>query len=110
MQAGSSLRSRSDSPVQWDADDRTLYVWRRGGLPAVVDRMVLTTGTRQPWKKLMPEDPAGVVAIDAVVVSRDGLSCAYSCTRVTASDLYVVDELYKSPRLFAVVRWPTLTR
>jgi hypothetical protein len=86
---------RADSPVQWDADGRTLYVWRRGEVPAVVDRMDLTTGTRQPWKKLMPEDPAGVVAIDAVVVSRDGLSYAYSCTRVTASDLYVVDGLYK---------------
>src|SRR6266542_4501960 len=34
----------------------------------------------------MPEDPAGVVAIDAVVVSRDGLSYGYSYARLTPSD------------------------
>ena len=54
---------REDLPVQWDADGRTLYVWRRGDLPAAVDKLDLTTGRRLPWKQLMPADLAGVISI-----------------------------------------------
>ena len=84
---------REDFPVQWDADGRTLYVWRRGSLPAAVDKLDLTTGRRLPWKQLMPADLAGVISIREIAVSRDGGAYAYSYARVTSSDLYVVDGL-----------------
>ncbi len=86
---------REEYPIQWDADGRTLYVWRRGNLPAAVDKLDLTTGQRRPWKQLMPADAAGVISVGRIVVSRDGGSYAYSYARVTSSDLYVVEGLYK---------------
>ena len=58
-----------------------------------VDKLDLTTGHRRPWKQLMPADPAGVIVIDRIVVSRDGGSYAYRYGRITSSDLYVVDGL-----------------
>ena len=58
-----------------------------------MDKLDLTTGRRRPWKQLMPADPAGVISIDRIVVSRDGGSYAYSYQRITSSDLYVVDGL-----------------
>ena len=84
---------RGDYPIQWDADGRTVYVGNSGSLPAAVDKLDLTTGRRRPWKQLMPADPAGVISIDWIVVSRDGGSYAYSYARITSSDLYVVDGL-----------------
>ena len=86
---------REDIPVQWDADGRTLYVWRRGSLPAAVDKLDLVTGRRLPWKQLMPADRAGVTSIRSIAVSRDGGSYAYSYARVTSSALYVVEGLLK---------------
>ena len=84
---------RGEYLIQWDADGRIVYVRNSGSLPARVDKIDLTTGDRRPWKQLMPPDPAGVVRIDRVVVSRDGGSYAYSYGRITSSDLYVVDGL-----------------
>ena len=60
-----------------------------------MDRLDLTTGLRRPWKQLLPADPAGVISIDRVVISRDGGSYAYTYQRVTSSTLYVVEGLYK---------------
>ena len=39
----------------------------------------------------MPEDPAGVVQIDPVILADEGRSYAYSYLRILVSDLYVVD-------------------
>ena len=69
---------RGDFLIQWDADGRTVYVGNSGSLPAAVDKLDLTTGRRRPWKQLMPADPAGVISIQGIVVSRDGGSYAYS--------------------------------
>ena len=60
-------------------------------IPAPVDRLELATGRREPWKKLIPEDPAGVTDITPIFIARDGRSYAYSYYRTIDSDLYVVE-------------------
>ena len=76
----------NDIPAQWSADGRFLFVLRTGhyGLPAQFDRLELATGRREPWKKLRPADPTGVVQRigGSFAISRDGLSYAYSYNRV----------------------------
>lgn len=81
---------RNEEPAEWSADGQFLYLLRRE-VPARVDRLELATGRREPWKQLMPEDPAGVTGIYPVLIARDGRSYAYSYDRVVASDLYVVE-------------------
>ena len=81
----------NDEPVLESKDGRFLYLWHRGEVPALVDRLDLETGKREPWKRLMPEDPAGITQIDPVVLADEGRSYAYSYLRILVSDLYVVD-------------------
>jgi Tol biopolymer transport system component len=82
-----------DVPIQWSADGKSLYVTRRGELPARIERLDLATGKKEFWKELMPADRAGLIRIDSVFVTPDGKSYAYTASRVLASDLYVVSGL-----------------
>jgi hypothetical protein len=74
----------NDEPLRWSGDGRWLYV-RRGsswperewGMPAWIDRIEVATGTRQPWKELMPSDPTGVYGIRGLSITPDGKSYAY---------------------------------
>jgi len=67
-----------DEPLRWSADGRSLFVRRGSGLPAVVERVEVATGRRQPWKVLQPADPAGVFEISSILVAADGRSYAYT--------------------------------
>ena len=63
-------------PVQWSADGRFSTLSGGAGLPARVDRVELATGRREPWKKLMPADPVGVVGyVGLLHVSRRPVLC-----------------------------------
>jgi Tol biopolymer transport system component len=79
-------------PAQWSADGRYLYVYRPIEVPARIFRLDLSTGRREPWKELLPDDLAGVNVIAAVVLTRDGRSYAYTCGQFL-SDLYLVEGL-----------------
>ena len=79
-----------DSPVQWSADGRTLFVTRFGELPLRVFRLDMATGKKELWKEIVPADRAGLIRIERLVVSRDARSYAYSYNRVSSSDLYLV--------------------
>ncbi|HTY41660.1 MAG TPA: protein kinase [Thermoanaerobaculia bacterium] len=83
----------NDDLIQWSADGRFLYVWRSGEVPAPVDRIDLTSGKREPWKKLMPANPAGVAHVENLTVTPDGQSYAYFYNRQIADDLYVVERV-----------------
>jgi Tol biopolymer transport system component len=83
----------NDVPIQWSADGKSLYVTRRGELPARVDRLDLATGKKNLWKELMPVDRSGLIRIQEVFVTPDGKSYAYTASRVLASDLYLVSGL-----------------
>jgi hypothetical protein len=72
-------------------DGNSLRV-RNRSIPIQVSRIDLTTGHREPWKEIMPADPAGVQSIFSLRFSNDGKAYAYSLNRIQ-SDLYVVDGL-----------------
>ena len=76
---------------QFGADARSVYVHRRGEVPAKVYRVDLSTGRRELWRSLMPADAGGVSQI-APLPTQSGESYAYSYGR-TLSDLYIVDGL-----------------
>jgi Tol biopolymer transport system component/tRNA A-37 threonylcarbamoyl transferase component Bud32 len=82
----------TDTPIAWDADGRSLYVYQRGELPAQVYRVEVDTGQRKLWKKLMPLDPAGVNIIWPIWVTPDGKSYVYGYRRYL-SDLHLMEGL-----------------
>jgi hypothetical protein len=82
--------SPDETPAQWSADGRYLYVYRRRDVPAKVWRLEIATGKRELWKELMPADGAGIATVGAVLPTPDGSAYVYSYFR-TLSDLYVVE-------------------
>jgi Tol biopolymer transport system component len=79
-----------DFPVQWSADGRSLFVYRRGPPPAKIFRVDVATGQRILWKELVPADPAGIVDVAGVCLTPDGASYAYSYGQIL-SNLLVVE-------------------
>ncbi len=79
-------------PLRFSPDDRFLYLWKRGDIPAHVNRVEVATGKRDLWKDLMPADPAGVERISNVLVAPDAKSYVYCYARLL-SDLFVVEGL-----------------
>jgi Tol biopolymer transport system component/predicted Ser/Thr protein kinase len=79
-------------PLRFSADGKSLYLWKRGDVPARVSRLELETGKREAWKDLIPADPSGVERISNVLVTPDGKGYAYCFTRLL-SDLFVVEGL-----------------
>ena len=56
--------------------------------------MPVATGRAEPFRELMPLDPAGVTGIASVFLTADARGFAYGYRRVL-SDLYQVDGLSK---------------
>jgi serine/threonine protein kinase len=81
-----------DLTVQWSDDGGSLFVFRSGRLTVGIDRLELATGTRTRWHDLRPPDPAGVMDIQPIFITRDGMHYAYAYRRFI-SDLYIVDGL-----------------
>ncbi|HEY6146295.1 MAG TPA: protein kinase [Thermoanaerobaculia bacterium] len=79
-------------PLRFSPDDKYVYLWKRGDIPARVTRLEVATGKRELWKDLMPVDPAGVERISNVLVSPDAKSYVYCYARLL-SDLFVVEGL-----------------
>ncbi|HSP92966.1 MAG TPA: hypothetical protein VLU06_00350, partial [Thermoanaerobaculia bacterium] len=82
--------TQGDSLVRW-ADGEALFI-TRGVVPSEVFRVDVRTGRREPWRTVVPRDPAGVRNMRPVVLSADGKSLVYACNRVL-SDLYIVEGL-----------------
>jgi Tol biopolymer transport system component len=82
----------NDEPCGWTEDDRGLFVYAHGELPARVVRLDLATGKRQPFREVLPTDPAGVVTIVPLLFTPDGRSYVYSYPRIL-SQLYVGEGL-----------------
>ncbi|HTO89425.1 MAG TPA: protein kinase [Thermoanaerobaculia bacterium] len=79
-------------PLRFSPDGRTLYLWKRGDVPARVTKLDIESGKREVWKNLLPADPAGVERISNVLVTPDGKGYAYCYARLL-SDLFVVEGL-----------------
>ena len=81
-----------DCPVAFPADPadrRSLWLFRRGEVPAHVYRLDVATGERRLWKTLVPPDSAGVYSVIEFQITPDGQSYFYSYTRLL-SQLYLV--------------------
>jgi eukaryotic-like serine/threonine-protein kinase len=79
-------------PLRFTTDGRSLYVWKRGDVPARISRIEIDTGRREVWKDLLPADPAGVERISNVLITADGKGYAYCYARLL-SDLFIVEGL-----------------
>ncbi|MEP6767553.1 MAG: WD40 repeat domain-containing serine/threonine protein kinase [Acidobacteriota bacterium] len=79
-------------PLRFSPDDKFLYLWKRGDVPARVARLEVATGKRELWKDLLPADPAGVERISNVLIAPDAKSYVYCYARLL-SDLFVVEGL-----------------
>ena len=78
-------------PVQWTPDGRGLIVAHGEGLPWVVERLDLSTGTRTPATTIRAHDPAGLRQ-SMPAISRDAKYYVHSYSRLL-SDLLVVNGL-----------------
>lgn len=79
-------------PIQWSADNSSLYVYLSTSVPARVYKIDLSTGVRELWREFYPSDPAGVYKLAPIFMTRDGSGYAYNSLR-TLSDLYIVHDL-----------------
>jgi Tol biopolymer transport system component len=84
----------NDRMAGWSEDSRSLYIQTLNQhWPIRVSRFDVETGRREPWKELMPSDPAGVDDPQGGAVVRltpDGKFYAFSFRRLL-SELYIVD-------------------
>jgi serine/threonine protein kinase/dipeptidyl aminopeptidase/acylaminoacyl peptidase len=88
-----------ESPTQWTADGKSLYV-RSANEPRPGERVMTTrvhrldpwTGRRELWKELRPVDPLAGGAIGRIVFSADGKTCVYTHHRFS-SELFLVEGL-----------------
>jgi Tol biopolymer transport system component len=67
-----------ERPTQWSPDGKSLYVFRRGELPARVFRVDVDSGRRELWKTFAPSDPTGVVEIQWITMTPDAATYAYT--------------------------------
>ncbi|HEY6928868.1 MAG TPA: hypothetical protein VJA66_04250, partial [Thermoanaerobaculia bacterium] len=79
-----------DTPCEWGADGRSLYVYKRRELPAKVYLLDVATGKKTLWKELTPADAAGVGYLSPPSITPDGRGYVYNYTRVL-SELYLVE-------------------
>ncbi len=78
-------------PVRWSSDGRSLFVFRTGELPALIQRVDVTTGNATLWKQLAPPDAAGV-RVTFVAMTPDATSYGYFCEQFLRA-LYLVESL-----------------
>jgi hypothetical protein len=75
---------------------RCARAWLRGqsrfARPLKVFWLDVRTGRKEPWRELMPADPAGITTIGRIAATPDGKSYASSYIRSLA-DLCVVEGL-----------------
>ncbi|ABF43392.1 serine/threonine protein kinase [Candidatus Koribacter versatilis Ellin345] len=81
-----------DVPINFSADGRSLYVFRKDEVPAKVYRVELATGKKTVLKEIAPIDPTGVSMIGPILITPDGKNYAYGFYR-TLGDLYIVEGL-----------------
>lgn len=75
----------------WSADGRSVYLGEFA-IPGHFLRLSLATGKSEPWRELMPADPAGIESLMPRAITPDGGSYVYTYRRVL-SDLYLVQGL-----------------
>jgi len=83
---------KREIPLRWSPDGRSVFVYRRGDVPARLFKLDASTGTRTLWKEIAPADPAGVATYDGIFLNADVTSYAY-CFDRDLTDLFLVQGL-----------------
>jgi hypothetical protein len=78
-----------DRPIAWSGDNQSVYVQRGREVPAIVDRVTLTTGARTTVREIAPADVPAISGISVSDWIADGRWYAYNYTSVT-STLFLV--------------------
>jgi hypothetical protein len=79
-------------PLKFKTDGRSLLVVDiSGDVPVSLFTYDLATAVLEPWRKLLPVDPAGVTIVNNSVETPDFKTMVYGYSRVVQSDLYVVE-------------------
>ena len=81
--------TRDDQIVRWHSDSRSVLAYRSSEVPAVVDRIEVSTGRREFVRKITAADPTGVLNVREVLMSEDGKAHAYTFRRML-SRLFLV--------------------
>jgi Tol biopolymer transport system component len=81
--------SGDDQIVRWSADSRSVLAFRSSEVPAVVDRIDVSTGKREFVRRITSPDPTGVLNVREVLLSEDGKAHAYTFRRML-SRLFLV--------------------
>lgn len=79
-------------PIAWSDDGKSVFMADMGTVGAAISRVDVATGTRTPWKTLLPSDSAGVTTVRFVRIRHDGRTYAYSYVR-RLSQLFVISGL-----------------
>ena len=79
-------------PSGWTSDGKFLYLSQTRQQPMTISRLELASGRRQLWKQLPALPDNSVMKSEAVVISPDGQSYAYTYSH-HLSDLYLVHGL-----------------
>jgi len=87
----SVVPNANERTMGFSPDGKSVFL-RTATVPVQITRVDIATGKREPWKEIVPADPAGAQSIPSIRFSADGKSYAYSVGRIL-SDLYVVDGL-----------------
>jgi Tol biopolymer transport system component len=80
-----------DLVCQWSTDGRSLYVYRRGEVPARIFLLDVATGERRLWKEIRPANPQAR-GVPWLLVSPGGNAYVYGTSHVT-SELYLIEGL-----------------
>ena len=71
-----------DEMIHWSSDGRSVLIYRRGEVPARVERLDLSTGKRVLVRQLAPPSRAGVLNVRYIAFSDDERWYAYTFDRV----------------------------
>ena len=78
---------KKDGLLNWSSDGASLFVGHLANRSVYIERFVLATGRKVPWKTLTPSDLTGV-AITGVTVTRDGRHWLYEVERNSSDELW----------------------
>ena len=63
----------NDEPIDWTADGKSLYVFRRGEVPARIYRANVTTGQKTLWREIQP----ALLVVHAASLNPRSKGCHY---------------------------------
>ena len=79
--------------IHFSSDDRSIFYFLRGQMPAPIYRLDLATGERTHWADTAPPSPAGVVTLTRIMMTPDAETFVYSYPRFL-TNLYTVTGLH----------------